>query len=299
MNNSNKIPLVSIIINFHNAQNFIKKALDSVFKQSFKRWELILFDNCSTDQSIEIIKKYQTDERVKYYRSKEFVDLGTARNLALNEVRTNFIAILDSDDEMMPERLYKQYSYLLKNKNIFLVSSWVKIIDFKDKTIANHQPTLDSKSLYQRIGWENPIVHSSVMYRKKLNSKSVKYNSKIKYAQDYDFYIRYIDEDNFIIINDFLSKNRIHQDNLTKSKSYSEIIALEQIVHLKNASKLKLNTFSKRLNMRSLNLCYVKLVIINLTKFKIKLSVYYFKKININIIELFFHFGPIRRSFKK
>ena len=299
MNNSTKIPLVSVIINFYNAQNFIKKALDSVFKQSFKRWELILFDNCSTDQSIKIIKKYQTDERVKYYRSKEFVELGMARNLALNEVRTNFVAILDSDDEMMPERLSKQYSYLLNNKNIFLVSSWVKIIDFKDRTIANHQPTLDSKSLYQRIGWENPIVHSSVMYRKKLNSKSVKYNSKIKYAQDYDFYIRHIDEDNFFIINDFLSKNRIHQDNLTRSKSYSEIIALEQIEHLKNASKLKLNTFSKRLNMRSLNLCYVKLVIINLTKFKIKLSAYYFKKININIIELIFHFGPIRRSFKK
>ena len=222
-----------------------------------------------------------------------------ARNLALNKVRTNFIAILDSDDEMMPDRLSKQYSYLLNNKNIFLVSSWVKIIDSNSNIISCYKPVFDSKSLYQRIGWENPIVHSSVMYRKESISGTVTYDPKIKYAQDYDFYIRHIEEDNFKIINEFLSKNRVHQNNLTKSKSYSEIIALEQIEHLKNASKLNLNPFSKRLNLRSLNLCYVKLVLLYLKNFKIKLSAYYFKKININIIELIFHFGPIRRSLKK
>ena len=129
-------PSVSVIINYHNAQEYLEKSIISVLNRTFTNWEIILFDNFSDDKSLFNISKYLNSKNVRYYRSDKFLSLGEARNLALEKTKSDFIAILDSDDLMSPDRLEKQVEYLISNKQIFLVSSWVKIIDNDDRIIT-------------------------------------------------------------------------------------------------------------------------------------------------------------------
>lgn len=290
---------VTVIINYHNSEKFIIEAIDSVIKQTFKDWCILLFDNNSNDNTFSLIESYIDNKKVKYFRSNELLKLGKARNSALQFVQTPFVAILDSDDVMEHSRLEKQYNFLNQNSDIFLVSSWVKKIDVNNKIISFYQPKLSSMEIYQNMGWENPIVHSSVMFRTFINGKKVEYNNHIYYAQDYDFYLTYITENNFKIINDYLSQNRIHNSNLTKSKELKEIISLEQINHLEKAKILKLNKESLSKNKLSLNLCYLKLCLFHLKNLNFIKFYKFLKNINSNIIFIFLHIGPIRRYFEK
>ena len=87
--------LVSIIMNCHNGDKYLKEALNSVILQSYKRWELIFYDNNSTDKSAKILKSYR-DKRIKYYKSN-FVNLGIARKKAFMLCTGDYVTFLDCD----------------------------------------------------------------------------------------------------------------------------------------------------------------------------------------------------------
>ena len=80
--------LISIIMTCHNGEQYVRQAIDSIISQTYSDWELIFYDNFSTDKSAEIVKKYK-DLRIKYYKSEELVNLGTIRKLSFDKWRTN------------------------------------------------------------------------------------------------------------------------------------------------------------------------------------------------------------------
>ena len=101
-------PLVSVIINCFNGEKYLREALDSVITQTYKNWEIIFWDNQSTDKSAEIFKSYK-DSRLKYYcASSHAAILYEARNYALKKANGDFIAFLDVDDWWLPNKLEKQ-----------------------------------------------------------------------------------------------------------------------------------------------------------------------------------------------
>ena len=103
-----KKPLVSVIINCFNGEKYLREALDSVITQTYKNWEIIFWDNQSTDKSAEIFKSYK-DSRLKYYcASSHAAILYEARNYALKKTNGDFIAFLDVDDWWLPNKLEKQ-----------------------------------------------------------------------------------------------------------------------------------------------------------------------------------------------
>ena len=97
MTNEKNYPLVSIIMNCHNGEKFLEQSLQSILKQSYQNWELIFWDNVSSDSSSKIIKRYK-DLRIKYYLSKKFEKLYKARNSALEKTKGDYICFLDTDD---------------------------------------------------------------------------------------------------------------------------------------------------------------------------------------------------------
>jgi glycosyltransferase involved in cell wall biosynthesis len=101
------MPLVSIIINVRNGAAFLRDALDSVLAQTFADWELVLWDDCSTDGSAEIIGAYH-DARIRYYLSPDETPLGEARNRAIAKATGEWLAFLDQDDVWLPHKLEKQ-----------------------------------------------------------------------------------------------------------------------------------------------------------------------------------------------
>ena len=112
-------PLVSILMNCYNGQEYLKKALNSIINQKYKNWELIFWDNQSTDDSIKIFNSYK-DKRFKLFRAKEHTILYEGRNLAIQKTTGELIAFLDTDDIWLPDKLLKQVD-LFKNEEVGLV----------------------------------------------------------------------------------------------------------------------------------------------------------------------------------
>ena len=99
-------PKVSVVMNCFNSERYLREAIDSVFAQTYSDWEIVFWDNASTDNSARIAKSY--GPRLKYYRGDENVSLGEARNYALGKARGEYIAFLDCDDLWAPDKLQKQ-----------------------------------------------------------------------------------------------------------------------------------------------------------------------------------------------
>ena len=101
------LPRVSVIMNVCNGTTYLREALDSVLAQTFTDWEIILWDDRSTDDSAKIIAAYQ-DDRIRYFLSPEETPLGRARDLAIRQARGEWLAFLDQDDVWLPGKLQKQ-----------------------------------------------------------------------------------------------------------------------------------------------------------------------------------------------
>ena len=108
-------PLVSVIMNCFNGEAYLAEAIESVLAQTYENWEIILWDNQSTDSSPQIVKNY-SDKRITYLRSNQFTSLGEARNEAIKVSRGELIAFLDVDDIWLPKKLELQVPLFNKSK---------------------------------------------------------------------------------------------------------------------------------------------------------------------------------------
>lgn len=120
--------LVSIITPAHNCEKFITDTIESVIKQTYTEWELLIVDDCSTDNTKKIIKKYsQKDNRVKYIKLEFNSGAAIARNKALELSKGRYIAYLDADDIWKPEKLEKQIKFMNTNNYAFTCTDYEKI----------------------------------------------------------------------------------------------------------------------------------------------------------------------------
>ena len=122
-NKNKKVPLVSIILNCYNSGKFLKKSINSVISQNYRNWELIIFDNCSTDNTKLEISKFSKNTKIKYFKSKKFCSLYKARNLAIKKSKGSLITFLDADDWWLKNKLTKQVQFIQKNKNLNVIYS--------------------------------------------------------------------------------------------------------------------------------------------------------------------------------
>ena len=120
--------LISIITPVYNCEKLISETIECVQSQTYKNWEMLLVDDCSSDNSAEIIKEYaKKDERIKYFKLDENSGAAKARNKALEKSRGRFIAYLDSDDLWKQDKLEKQANFMLENNYAFTCTDYEKI----------------------------------------------------------------------------------------------------------------------------------------------------------------------------
>ncbi|MCF0210542.1 MAG: glycosyltransferase [Bacteroidales bacterium] len=126
--------LFSIITPCYNAGKFIEQTIKSVLSQTYTNWEMLIVDDCSTDNSAEIIKKYaEQDSRIFYYKTeKSSGSPALPRNIGIDNSKGKYIAFLDSDDLWLEDKLEKQYKYLTEHNCNFVYSNYEKI-DFQGK----------------------------------------------------------------------------------------------------------------------------------------------------------------------
>ena len=131
-----KSPLVSIIMNCYNGEKYLKQSLNSVLSQSYKNWELIFWDNMSTDNSKKILKSFG-NKRFKYFKAKKFTSLYQARKLAISKAKGKYICFLDTDDIWLKNKLKFQIELFKKDKNLGVIYSNYYIFNSKKKIKKN------------------------------------------------------------------------------------------------------------------------------------------------------------------
>lgn len=120
-------PLISIIMPTYNAADFIETALNSIQQQTYKNWELLITDDCSTDNTSIIIKQWQQkDNRIKYLRTPNNEGPAGARNISIKNSKGQYLAFLDSDDEWTPTKLSDQLTFMITNNYAFTTTHAIR-----------------------------------------------------------------------------------------------------------------------------------------------------------------------------
>ncbi|MDE5994464.1 MAG: glycosyltransferase [Oscillospiraceae bacterium] len=119
--------LVSIIMPSYNTACFISDTIRSVLAQSYTNWELIIVDDCSTDNTDEVVKTFLNDTRIHYIKNDKNSGAAVSRNRALREAKGRWIAFLDSDDLWMQDKLEKQILFMADNDYRFSYTNYIEI----------------------------------------------------------------------------------------------------------------------------------------------------------------------------
>lgn len=157
-----KEALVSIVMPAYNCEDFIGITLDSVINQTYQNWEVIVVDDCSTDNTAKLVQEYvKKDNRIKYHKLDKNSGAAVARNKAVDLANGKYMAFLDSDDVWFPEKLTKQIGYMEENAYTFTCTSYTKIDEegeYLGRTIG-----VRKQSDYNDILKKNP-GNSTVVY---------------------------------------------------------------------------------------------------------------------------------------
>ncbi len=119
--------LVSIIMPSYNTAQYIAASIQSVITQSYKNWELLVVDDCSTDNTDEVVQSFLSDSRVRYFKNDKNSGAAVSRNRALREARGKWVAFLDSDDLWLPEKIEKQVSFMEKGNYHFSYTNYFEM----------------------------------------------------------------------------------------------------------------------------------------------------------------------------
>ena len=210
---------ITIGIPFYNAEKFLADAVRSVLAQTYSYWELILVDDGSTDDSLQIAKEFAAkDNRIRIISDGLNKKLPARLNQIIKESRYDYIARMDADDLMHTERLEKQIKFLISNPQYDLVST--SIISIKNNNdligLRNSLPKIVTKqdALFGKSG----IVHASILVRRDWYERNI-YNEVNALAEDYELWLTAAIKDDLKVgfIPDYLYYYR-EEDNVTKDK---------------------------------------------------------------------------------
>lgn len=213
--NENEI-IFSVIINCYNSEKFIRECVNSVLNQSYQNFEVIIVDNFSTDNTRKEILAL-SDQRIRYFKTDSFLQLGEARNFGLNLTKGNYIAFLDSDDYWHEDKLRETIKYF--KKDIGVVYSNVKYFGDHTSFHLYDKRTPYEGNVYNFLLNDYSLCLSSIIFLKKnIVDNNIKFNSKFNVCEDFDFFVRLAKHTSFKYINKVLTYYRIHENNLTSKK---------------------------------------------------------------------------------
>lgn len=252
-------PRVSVLMTIYNAEPYLRAAIDSLIGQTFPDWELIAVENGSMDTSMSVLKDY-SDSRVRVFPLEKNIGRTPALRFAFDQARGDYIAVLDADDISSPDRLARQVEFLDQHPDVALVGSWAQHIDEHGKVFDVFEPPVNQEELQDCLGWTNPIIHSSAMYRHQLAQEVGGYPADIVWAQDLGLTLALARRAKIAMIADYLCQLRVLTASMTRSKKNQILVASEaRVLFQRAANWLRLSTKARRLNRRTMAIAEIKL----------------------------------------
>ncbi len=210
--------LVSIIMPSYNTAKFIAETIDSCLAQTYCNWELIIVDDCSTDETDKVVAKYN-DDRIRYIKNKKNSGAAVSRNRALKEAKGKWIAFLDSDDLWVPEKLEKQIKFMEENGYDFSYTEYCEIDE-------------DSKPLGVKVSGPKTINKAGMFCYCWMGCLTVMYNAEkvglieiadIKKNNDYAMWLKVCRKVKCHLLKEELAKYRKRGGSIS-NHSYKKLI---------------------------------------------------------------------------
>jgi glycosyltransferase involved in cell wall biosynthesis len=175
-------PLVSVILPIYKGEQYLKEAVDSILNQSYSNLELILINDCSPDNSVNVIKSY-TDERISIINNKVNLGLIAALNIGLKNSKGKYIARMDQDDIAYPNRIYEQVRFMESNNDISVVSANYQTFGSETRTTNFAQ---SPEQIKLELHFHSCICHPLAMFRAKdVSENNLEYDKNFKDTEDW------------------------------------------------------------------------------------------------------------------
>jgi len=209
-------PLVTVLMPVYNGEHHLRSAIESILGQTYSHFELLIMDDGSTDNSSEIVNSID-DKRIRYHRSPTNKGIEQTLNDGLLLAHGTYIARMDADDISLPQRLALQISYLESHPETGVIGGAIrKLKDNRPGKLIS--PPLSDGEIRVHLLFHNPLHHPVVMFRKQLVVKHP-YPLDYKYAEDYRLWVELSAFTKFANLPDEILHYRIHDQQITKSKS--------------------------------------------------------------------------------
>ncbi len=187
----------SVIIPTYNHAQYLRESVNSVLRQTFQDFELIIVDDASQDETKDLVQVWmKNDPRIRYFRHSVNQGPAVALNTGIQNSRGYFITWMGADDRMLPHNLEKKVFFLENYGNVDVVYSDAEIINSQGETLgvlrpypASDQPQI-VEDLFERLLRKNFIVASTVMVRKKCLDRFGGFDTNLRYAEDWELWFR-------------------------------------------------------------------------------------------------------------
>jgi Glycosyl transferase family 2 len=234
------VPLVSVVMPAHNAAAYIGEAVQSVLAQTFSDFELVIVDDGSTDQTREILSRFN-DDRIRILSHDQRLGVVAARNTAGHAARGQYLAVLDADDRARPNRLRVQVEYLGSHPQFVAVGGGAQRITADGQRLNTVRYVRDPDLVSWIALFCNPVVHSTLMVRRADWLAVGAYDSADLYGtEDYGLILRLLRRGRVSNLPLLLADYRLSPTQLTATSFQLQNIQADRLVH--NALRLRLTS---------------------------------------------------------
>jgi glycosyltransferase involved in cell wall biosynthesis len=209
-------PVISVLLPVYNGERFLAEALDSLLRQTYCSFELIVINDGSQDKSAEILESYRRkDARIEIFHQKN-QGLIASLNRGLSLARGRYLARMDADDISLPDRLETQVQYMEQHPEVALIGCACDLIDEQGKWIGReHQPAEDTQIRWQLL-FHNAIAHSAAFFRMDLiREYELPYSTKAIHSEDYELWTRLLAHGFGHNLPEILIRRRVHPQQIS------------------------------------------------------------------------------------
>lgn len=182
-------PLISIIMGVYNCEKTVRQSVESIRSQTYSNWEFIICDDCSTDDTLSILRELRKmDDRIHIIRNRRNLRLAASLNHCLKKSGGKYIARMDADDECFPDRIEKQVYFLEKHPEYAVVGTTQYVFNDRGFKYIQGRPKIPGK---QTLVMDVPFAHPTIMMRKEVYDALDGYDEKMFRSEDLELWFRF------------------------------------------------------------------------------------------------------------
>jgi hypothetical protein len=223
------IPRVTVLMPVYNGEKYLEEAVESILRQTFRDFELLIVDDGSLDSTPDLLAGYEPrDPRVVIHRFAHNQGLSTTLNFGIVQARGEYIARMDADDISLPERLQEQVEFMDEHPEVGICGTGTELLSEKPR--KNWQYLVSHDEIHARMLFINAIAHPTVMLRASILRKyALGYDPHVRYAQDYELWSRAITKTRFANLPKILLKYRIHTSQVGSRHYDQQLLMFDRI----------------------------------------------------------------------